>query len=224
LRSFVPRETGEEAEAVIGGELSRRSLRVNARASGGRVWSGGSFHRCAMHDGQNVWDDHDCCFGHTGWEINVTLDAEIAAGTVAPIIVIAADNTTARNNEYGLDIPSRASVVRFHPKRGARPAAESARVRVLSHCSNPVVLTGTRVRAAGWNSSNGSDLITAARCDSVGGTSGYELARNSFAARAISAGWCSLLKLIRSRAVPSGTVGGRMACTKIPASSQAWLI
>ncbi|MGE5184183.1 MAG: alpha/beta hydrolase-fold protein [Acidobacteriota bacterium] len=56
-----------------------------------------------MHDGQNVWDDHTCCFGHTGWEINVTLDAEIAAGKVAPIVVIAADNSPNRNNEYGLD-------------------------------------------------------------------------------------------------------------------------
>jgi enterochelin esterase-like enzyme len=55
-----------------------------------------------MHDGQNVWDDHACCFGHTGWEINVTLDAEIAAGKVAPVVVIAADNTPARNDEYGL--------------------------------------------------------------------------------------------------------------------------
>jgi enterochelin esterase-like enzyme len=56
-----------------------------------------------MHDGQNVWDDHTCCFGHTGWEVNVTLDSEIAAGKVAPIVVVAADNTTNRNNEYGLD-------------------------------------------------------------------------------------------------------------------------
>nr|HEX4314176.1 alpha/beta hydrolase-fold protein [Kofleriaceae bacterium] len=55
-----------------------------------------------MHDGQNVWDNHTCCFGHTGWEINVTLDSEIAAGKVEPIIVVAADNTTARNDEYGL--------------------------------------------------------------------------------------------------------------------------
>ncbi|NVB83994.1 MAG: hypothetical protein HOV81_36805 [Kofleriaceae bacterium] len=55
-----------------------------------------------MHDGKNVWDDHDCCFGHTGWEVNVTLDAEIAANRVAPVIVIAADQTTARNDEYGL--------------------------------------------------------------------------------------------------------------------------
>ena len=55
-----------------------------------------------MHDGQNVWDDHDCCFGHTGWEINVTLDGEIASGRVAPMIVIAAASTAARNDEYGL--------------------------------------------------------------------------------------------------------------------------
>lgn len=55
-----------------------------------------------MHDGMNVWDDHDCCFGHTGWEVNVTLDVEIAAHRVAPVVVVAADQTTARNDEYGL--------------------------------------------------------------------------------------------------------------------------
>ncbi len=55
-----------------------------------------------MHDGRNVWDDHDCCFGHTGWEVNVALDTEIAAGRVAPVVVVAADQTSARNNEYGL--------------------------------------------------------------------------------------------------------------------------
>lgn len=55
-----------------------------------------------MHDGRNVWDDHDCCFGHTGWEVNVALDTEIAAGRVAPVIVVAADQTSARNDEYGL--------------------------------------------------------------------------------------------------------------------------
>lgn len=55
-----------------------------------------------MHDGQNVFDDHDCCFGHTGWEVNVTLDAEIAARRVAPIIVVAVEHGGgARNDEYG---------------------------------------------------------------------------------------------------------------------------
>jgi predicted alpha/beta superfamily hydrolase len=66
-----------------------------------------------MHDGQNVWDDHDCCFGHTGWEVNVTLDAEIAGGHVAPIIVIGAASTPARNNEYGLDEPTMLQFIAF---------------------------------------------------------------------------------------------------------------
>ena len=66
-----------------------------------------------MHDGANVWDDHACCFGHTGWEINVTLDAEIAAGRVEPIVVVAADQTTNRNNEYGLDAATTAEFIDF---------------------------------------------------------------------------------------------------------------
>lgn len=66
-----------------------------------------------MHDGANVWDDHDCCFNHTGWEINVTLDAEIAARRVAPLVVVAADQTVARNNEYGLDQAVMADFIDF---------------------------------------------------------------------------------------------------------------
>lgn len=63
-----------------------------------------------MHDAQNLWADHACCFGHTGWELDVTLDAKIAAHAVAPIIVIGAASTPQRNDEYGLDA---ASLARF---------------------------------------------------------------------------------------------------------------
>jgi hypothetical protein len=66
-----------------------------------------------MHDGKNVWDDHDCCFGHTGWEVNVTLDAEIAAGHVKPVIVIGAASTTARNSEYGLSQQAMTAFMQF---------------------------------------------------------------------------------------------------------------
>ena len=66
-----------------------------------------------MHDGKNVWDDHDCCFGHTGWEVNVALDAEIAAGRVAPVVVIAADQTTQRNSEYGLSQSTMTAFMQF---------------------------------------------------------------------------------------------------------------
>jgi predicted alpha/beta superfamily hydrolase len=56
-----------------------------------------------MHDGQNVFDDHTCCFGHTGWEINVQLDGDVAAGLVEPVVVVAADHGgTARIDEYGV--------------------------------------------------------------------------------------------------------------------------
>jgi predicted alpha/beta superfamily hydrolase len=58
-----------------------------------------------MHDGQNVFDDHDCCFGHTGWEVNVTLDREIAAGTIAEVVVVGFDHAgVGRINEYGYEI------------------------------------------------------------------------------------------------------------------------
>lgn len=57
-----------------------------------------------MHDGQNVFDDHDCCFGHTGWEVNVAIDQDVAAGAIGEVIVVAADNTADRNNEYGWTI------------------------------------------------------------------------------------------------------------------------
>jgi predicted alpha/beta superfamily hydrolase len=66
-----------------------------------------------MHDGKNVWDDHDCCFGHTGWEVNVAMDAEVAAGRVAPAIVIAADQTANRNDEYGLSQTVMATFMQF---------------------------------------------------------------------------------------------------------------
>lgn len=66
-----------------------------------------------MHDGQNLWDDHDCCFGHTGWEINVALDTEIGAGRVAPVIVIGAASTVARNDEYGLSQAKLATFMAF---------------------------------------------------------------------------------------------------------------
>ncbi len=55
-----------------------------------------------MHDGQNIYDDKDCCFGHTGWEVNVTMDVEIGAGRVAPALIVGFDHGGAsRIDEYG---------------------------------------------------------------------------------------------------------------------------
>jgi predicted alpha/beta superfamily hydrolase len=75
-----------------------------------------------MHDGQNVWDDHDCCFGHTGWELNVALDREIATGDVAPLVVIGAGHSAARNTEYGLNPSTMATFMAFQVSE-LQPAA-----------------------------------------------------------------------------------------------------
>ncbi len=55
-----------------------------------------------MHDAQNIYDDHDCCFGHTGWEVNIQLDTDIAAGVVEPVVVVGFPHGgDARTDEYG---------------------------------------------------------------------------------------------------------------------------
>jgi enterochelin esterase-like enzyme len=55
-----------------------------------------------MHDGQNIFDDHDCCFGHSGWEVNVTLDQGIAAGEIGDVVIVGADHGgDQRLAEYG---------------------------------------------------------------------------------------------------------------------------
>jgi predicted alpha/beta superfamily hydrolase len=55
-----------------------------------------------MHDGQNIFDEQDCCFGHTGWEVNVALDGEIAEGNVEPVVIVGFEHGGAqRNDEYG---------------------------------------------------------------------------------------------------------------------------
>lgn len=54
-----------------------------------------------LHDGQNVFDDHRCCAVPTGWEINRTLDREIEAGAIDPIVAVGFDFAAARGDEYG---------------------------------------------------------------------------------------------------------------------------
>ncbi len=67
-----------------------------------------------MHDGQNVFDDTTCCFGHTGWEINIALDREIAASRVGATIIVAADHAGAnRNSEYGWSVSAGGKIETF---------------------------------------------------------------------------------------------------------------
>ena len=61
-----------------------------------------------MHDGQNVYDDHTCCFGHTGWEINVGADGRHrrrprpgAGGSWSPLITAGRRATTSTATRRG---------------------------------------------------------------------------------------------------------------------------
>ena len=90
-----------------------------------------SYPTAFVHDAQNVFDDTTCCFGHGGWELNLTLDREIAAGTVTEVIVVAAEHGGAqRLPEYGGELtdafidfqvgtvqPTAASLWRIDPAR-----------------------------------------------------------------------------------------------------------
>jgi enterochelin esterase-like enzyme len=52
------------------------------------------------HDGQNLWDDPHCCFGHGGWYLNQTCDHLARAGSMEPVILVGIPNTDSRYREY----------------------------------------------------------------------------------------------------------------------------
>jgi enterochelin esterase-like enzyme len=51
-------------------------------------------------DGQNLWDDPDCCFGHGGWYLNRIVDELTADNRIVPVIVVGIPNSAARYREY----------------------------------------------------------------------------------------------------------------------------
>jgi enterochelin esterase-like enzyme len=51
-------------------------------------------------DGQNIWDDPHCCFGHGGWYLNQTVDELTRVGKMEPVILVGIPNTHARYREY----------------------------------------------------------------------------------------------------------------------------
>lgn len=52
-----------------------------------------------MHDGQNLFHDHEATYG-TAWQVDDVLDALVAAGEVEPTLVVGVDNTAERLQEY----------------------------------------------------------------------------------------------------------------------------
>src|SRR5574337_1289138 len=39
-------------------------------------------------DGQNIWDDPDCCYGHGGWCLNHIADQLAHEGKMEPVILV----------------------------------------------------------------------------------------------------------------------------------------
>jgi len=52
------------------------------------------------HDGQNIWDDPHCCFGHGGWYLNQIVDELVEQGKMEPVILVGIANTDQRWREY----------------------------------------------------------------------------------------------------------------------------
>jgi enterochelin esterase-like enzyme len=51
-------------------------------------------------DGQNIWDDPHCCFGHGGWYLNQICDQLAHEGKIEPVILVGIPNTDSRYREY----------------------------------------------------------------------------------------------------------------------------
>ncbi len=86
-------ERWREFEEGIGA-LEPRTITVYVPAGG---FEAAALPTLYLHDGQNLFAP-DALFG--GWQASVTLDALIADGTIAPLLAIGIDNTTARFDEY----------------------------------------------------------------------------------------------------------------------------
>jgi enterochelin esterase-like enzyme len=54
-------------------------------------------------DGQNLWDDPDCCFGHGGWYLNRIADELTAAGKLEPVVLVGIPHSEQRYREYTPD-------------------------------------------------------------------------------------------------------------------------
>ncbi|RMH27526.1 MAG: hypothetical protein D6691_06085 [Candidatus Hydrogenedentota bacterium] len=86
----------------------------------------GSKHRYPviyLHDGQNVWDDDRCCFGHGGWHLNTLLDSTT---TLPQAILVGIPNSSARLAEYGLG----ADILRLRPSPYHRFLREVVKPRI----------------------------------------------------------------------------------------------
>jgi enterochelin esterase-like enzyme len=55
-----------------------------------------------MHDGQNIWDEKNCCFGHGGWYVNSCAENLISEKKIRKIIIVGIPNSSMRTEELGV--------------------------------------------------------------------------------------------------------------------------
>ena len=51
-------------------------------------------------DGQNIWDDPNCCFGHGGWYLNRIVDELTDDNRIEPVILVGIPNSDERYRDY----------------------------------------------------------------------------------------------------------------------------
>jgi predicted alpha/beta superfamily hydrolase len=92
-----------------------------------------------LHDGQNVWDDMTCCYGHGGWCLNSLMDTTT---TLPAAIMVGIPNSPNRLWEYGLgrDILSLRESAYLRFLRGVVKARIDADFRTLRDSENTTVM------------------------------------------------------------------------------------
>lgn len=86
-------------ELPTGGELAARPVYVYLpEAAGGDRRR--RFPVVYCQDGQNIWDDPHCCFGHGGWCLNHIADQLTREGKMEPVILVGIPNSHERYREY----------------------------------------------------------------------------------------------------------------------------
>lgn len=89
------------AHEFVFGELAPRDI---------YIWLPPSYHKepqrrypaLYMHDGQNIWDDPNCCFGHGGWYVNATAARLMRENKMREVIIIGIPNSAQRLKEYSV--------------------------------------------------------------------------------------------------------------------------
>jgi len=77
-------------------------------------------------DGQNIWDDPHCCFGHGGWYLNRIVDELAADGKIEPVILVGIPHSEERYRDYA-------------PRRSFADGRDQAYVNFVCEVAKPYI-------------------------------------------------------------------------------------